>query len=101
MEFKGTKGKWEVNHERSHKSETKVETETHRICEVKHYDGQISSKLKEPTQEEGKANALLISKAPEMLEALKYFVDRVENRTIKSTTTYNKYKQLIKEATEL
>jgi len=31
----------------------------------------------------------------EMLEALKYFVNRVEEGSIRSYTTYNKYKKLI------
>ena len=63
---------------------------------------------------EQKANTLLISKAPEMLEALKMFVEAVytEEIIIKENydndghencggRLYQKFKQLIKEATEL
>lgn len=56
MKFKGSKGEWKLNHKCF---ETDIETDTHRIAEAKHYDSEISSK-KEPTKEEGLANAELI-----------------------------------------
>lgn len=82
MEFKGTKGKWftklgEVYSELAEDDEL--------ICEFHNY----SSK-------EVQANAILISKAPEMLEMLKKLVDTYELLGMS-----NQVKQLIKEATEI
>jgi len=91
MEFKGTKGKWFIKDKQASIIDDKGQSV---IC----WYGVATSTF-EADEIKLKANSLLISKAPEMLEALQYFVDRVENGTIRSTTTYNKYKQLIKEAT--
>ncbi|MDH5598971.1 MAG: hypothetical protein OEY34_07595 [Cyclobacteriaceae bacterium] len=44
-----------------------------------------------------KPNSKLISKAPEMYEALKYFVDRVEEGSIRSKKTYKMYKDILNE----
>lgn len=57
MNFKGTKGDWKFSTENT--SETDVTSCTHRICECKHYDSQITDLL-EPNIEEGLANAQLI-----------------------------------------
>jgi hypothetical protein len=99
MEFKGTKGKWEVF---SHESNGLIERtdafavdctdyyeETLAICAVWRDFGEY---------EEAKANALLISKAPEMLEMLKK-----AERTLREVyeCENEEIKQLIKEATEL
>ena len=64
MEFKGTKGKWYLSN-----SDTILRSENgSEICDYSGYKTAV---------EEDKANALLISKAPEMLEMLnecyKYF----------------------------
>ncbi len=40
-------------------------------------------------------NARLIENAPDMFRALKYFVDRVEEGSIRSKKTYAMYKNLI------
>lgn len=54
------------------------------------------------TREEAQANALLISKAPEMLEMMVDFVETCESEGVVNTDYYvNKFKKLIKEATEL
>lgn len=53
------------------------------------------------TREEMGKCALLISKAPDMLEAMIEFCQRVDKGEIKSTYTYHKFKKLIAEATEL
>lgn len=53
---------------------------------------------------EAKANALLISKAPEILEMLQWFVENFEGVFHEGTETDNKVneaKQLIKQATDL
>ena len=84
MEFKGTKGKWFTTVLGDVYSENQVDNEI--ICEV------IHGKL-----EETKANALLISKAPEMLEML----ETVLNNSDVPNEIYDKAKQLIKEATEI
>lgn len=42
------------------------------------------------------ANANLIAIAPDMLEAMIEFCDRVDRGEVKSTKTYNKFKELIK-----
>jgi|LakMenE18May11ns_1017448.scaffolds.fasta_scaffold9008277_1 light-regulated signal transduction histidine kinase (bacteriophytochrome) len=69
MEFKGTKGKWEyqITPEYHQPKCSRIEigsdeNETAWICKVQ--DNGVIGK------EEGQANALLISKAPEMLEML-------------------------------
>jgi len=89
MEFKGTKGKWIKSKNVFNEDNVKSEF-GYSVCKITGTDIQ-----------EMNYNHQLIIKAPEMLEALQYFVNRVENGTIRSTTTYNKYKQLIKEATEI
>lgn len=93
MEFKGTKGKWQIVE--STIDETKINTDSFRICEVKHYKQQIDDELLEPSFLEGEYNALLISKAPEMLEMLIKLTTTMDYKNIEEA------KQLIKEATEL
>jgi hypothetical protein len=82
MEFKGTKGKWEV-------------TISNEYCG----DYSIRTENGSATSFEDDANALLISKAPEMLEMLKViFLEKLNGTNI---ITYEPIEQLIKEATEL
>lgn len=52
-------------------------------------------------EQEQKANALLISKAPEMLEAMQEFCHRVDRGEVRSKRTYAKFKELIKSATQI
>ena len=88
MEFKGTKGKWVVDIDESSYNEyqenTLVTIPIVRLCEVYGED--------EPSI----ANALLISKAPEMLEMLINLTEVCDIKILK-----DKAEQLIKEATEL
>jgi hypothetical protein len=89
MEFKGTKGKWVFNANDSSENRCFVNNEQ---IDVWHW-GNI---------EEGKANALLISKAPEMLD----FINRISGEMLRNDFVldekwYEQAKQLIKEATEL
>lgn len=93
MEFKGTKGKWSVKH----LDDIFIENEFgEQICEMP-----ATGIIKYETWRE---NALLISKAPEMLEILKstlYLFDRgLEDGTI-GREHFDKVKQLIKEATSV
>jgi hypothetical protein len=81
-EFKFTKGKWEVTPYQN------VYCKITKICAIGDL-GEIT--------EEVKANALLISKAPEMLD----FIVNVYNTMPKGSSLQEKAKQLIKEATEL
>lgn len=92
MEFKGTKGKWEAVANGCVWEIVACDTNKKSICAVNN------------TLKEVNANALLISKAPEMLELLMFFVNQFENMFHESTETDNKIKecqQLIKEATEI
>ena len=103
-----TKGKWSLGDKR--KSYQFIDCKDQGWYEM----ASVVVKLDGELSIEGKANALLISKAPEMLEALKMFVEAVytEEIIIKENydndghencggRLYQKFKQLIKEATEL
>ena len=95
-EFKGTKGKWEIEDIKS-PYETTINSREFRIAEVKHFEGEH---FNDAPEKEAKSNALLISKAPEMLEILKQCVETLEFSD-NIGFTFLEAKQLIKEATEL
>ncbi|MFP3835378.1 hypothetical protein [Chryseobacterium sp. SIMBA_028] len=106
-EFKGTKGKWNIDNLTS-ECETSIVTDVHRICNVSHFDIKIDKILKDTSWLEGKHNALLISKAPEMLEMLNHISWKTEQICNDSGMGYivdyddmDKLRKLIKEATEL
>lgn len=88
MEFKGTKGKWEVGNGEVFRPASNGS--------ISPYWQQICSMVNNGTNEY-KANALLISKAPEMLEML----IRMRDNEDWDITDLLDLKQLIKEATEL
>lgn len=67
-EFKGTKGEWKIDLE--YKSIERVQ-----IIDSNNNGFIDVWKLGKITKEEMKANAKLISKAPEMLESLQFFVN--------------------------
>ncbi len=97
MEFKGTKGKWEINPKASRNVRFKNLTIAN-----------CSSGQNGENEIEEKANALLISKAPEMLEMLNQLIIQIETFTKGNIgeieyfePEIKKAKQLIKEATEL
>lgn len=50
-------------------------------------------------RQEAEANAKLIASAPDLLEAMQEFCERVEKGEVRSTYTYTKFKALIKLAT--
>lgn len=96
MEFKGTKGEWGIGIVPDYNDTLKsamleVQSDRYWICKVQN-NGMIGDN-------EGKANALLISKAPEMLamlERCKEGFDKLNQPFIASDI-----EELIKSATEL
>ncbi len=92
MEFKGTKGKWY----RVKVEKTDYMSERNEVCYGD--DGECVAEFIENDYD-----ALLISKAPEMLELLSEILISITVGEISETTQYykNKLEQLIKEATEL
>ena len=101
-EFKGTKGKWLVSYE----YDEMWEQETAQIG-VKNENDCIITCWSNFIENEYKANALLISKAPEMLEMLKCILsaelfDLEKGEPTESYYQYfNQIEKLIKEATTL
>ena len=91
-EFKGTKGKWDIFRQ---DNDIYIETESGNaaICSIVGGVG----------LEQDEANALLISKAPEMLEMLKELLIDLQSEAISTSMndTINRTKKLIKEATQL
>jgi hypothetical protein len=87
MEFKGTKGKWFIW--REDLIVTDYDTKEDVVC--------IKPQIK--NIENWKANALLISKAPEMLEMLQSLLN--ESEDIVHSEIKKHIEQLIKEATEI
>lgn len=93
MEFKGTKGKWEViipPHQRNNG-----------FVNIENEDGTITcytGLTRGGAHPKSLANALLISKAPEMLEMLKSCVKAFEQLGMKEPIGVT---ELIKEATEI
>jgi len=100
-QFKGTKGRWMLMVEDkwpfSYSIETKKENVLFGIVRYSTADKCINDCLKrDPAlNNEGLANALLISKAPELLEMLEEVKDYL------GSDVRGKVEQLIKEATEL
>jgi hypothetical protein len=109
--FKGTKGKWEINDE---KSNGIIDASIAYNIQSKSSYLDICAVWKDVGSEiEAEANAKLISCAPEMFEALNKFVDAIESEEIiikenydndgfenSGNRLYTEFKQLIKKATE-
>tara|TARA_R110000823_G_C15626091_1_gene468147 strand:+ start:26 stop:373 length:348 start_codon:yes stop_codon:yes gene_type:complete len=78
MEFKGTKGEWVVKDLVSG-LETEIFCGKIRIAQSKHYnngkEGDENYFKNDPLEKEGVENAKLIAAAPELLDALKVFVN--------------------------
>jgi hypothetical protein len=89
MEFKGTKGKWHFDKEKA-----KVFKDDGNTLCVCYHTNIINKKESEP-------NALLISKAPEMLEMLKELVKQNTYRGYGESEDVIEAKELIKEATQI
>lgn len=104
-EFKGTKGKWYVERTSSENADyqARILSNIGKIWHAGEQKEQIMIIVGEPQKINGQANihveanALLISKAPEMLEMLQYFVDN----NMLSVVGEEMAKQLIKQATEI
>ena len=100
-QFKGTKGKWIIDHKESSINEYGIA--------FKAISNESKTKISLADiygdDEEAKANALLISKSPEMLEMLIEFQTMCDKRKFPTESELmemgNKAKQLIKEATEI
>jgi hypothetical protein len=93
MEFKGTPGKWKVW--RNQIDDTPI------IGAVNGTSLFIVSKSSETSIYHYDANALLVSKAPEMLQALINFVTALDQNKNILAEEYEIAKQVIKEATEV
>jgi hypothetical protein len=92
MEFKGTKGKWHFDKEKA-----KVFKDDGNTLCVCYYSNIINKEECEP-------NALLISKAPEMLNKLIYVIDTLKGFDSNNPTErmiIEECEQIIKEATQI
>jgi hypothetical protein len=96
MEFKGTKGKWEVSNKKTYGRQMVDLGEFKGSIDIWYHNGDSM------TKEEAFFNAKLISCAPEMLEALIKMCEFHEKNASydKGDNGYYKAKQLIKKATE-
>jgi len=95
MEFKGTKGKWKSK-------ELAVMSDTNRQicgCYIMKFTHDLRGRYISDT--EGKANALLISKSPELLEAVSELIKELEFHGYNHSTAINNARELIKQTTEL
>ena len=90
MEFKGTKGKWEIVKDDFFNS-TVVKHKAFSVCVVNNL----------ASNDICQANALLISKAPEMLKELINEVEILKFMGLEDTERCKRKEQLIKQATEL
>jgi hypothetical protein len=97
MEFKGTKGKWELSNNKTHGRQMIDLGEFKGSIDVWYHSGDSM------TKEEAEANALLISKAPEMLEMLKKINHTItlHGKIDNGSDLHKNLTQLIKESTEL
>jgi len=96
MEFKGTKGEWDIRHSESKNAYNVVGTVLggkYKVARCPYVDGSDMS--------EAKANAALIAAAPELLEACLEFVRKVECGEAKSTKSYQHMKSAIAKATTI
>ena len=104
-EFKGTKGKWFVSSNSIKDYELDGDTRRHGKIDISTNDwGSFIQCFRHEMNEndnQSKANALLISKAPEMLDMILLLVDRLEENGLGTFSAVERAKKLIKEATEL
>lgn len=97
--FKGTPGNWENKSDEVWSGERKVAETISREYNT-YYN----------TEKEAKANALIISKAPKLLQQINYLFEKLQNGNISiynsdggniSDAYKKEYERLIKEATEI
>ena len=97
MEFKGTKGKWKL-----HKHAFACVASDESSLLVSNCGGRTSNINAGELYIEQQANALLISKAPEMLYILQEFLSDFDNGLIDDfQIARDRFEKLIKEAIEL
>ena len=84
MEFKGTKGKWKTKYVQGY---------------IRIVDDCENNVIDTPWKHLNESNALLISKAPEMLEMLIEIKEQIQDG--RTYITKEEIEKLIKEATEL
>jgi hypothetical protein len=100
MEFKGTKGKWVLIEKYDEMDTPSFSINSNESIIAHCYNLQIA----DGKQERAKANALLMSKSPEMLKILNWFVEYFDDLYVDASEVNDKVietKQLIKEAIEL
>jgi hypothetical protein len=97
MEFKGTKGKWIFRE--GYRND--VITADDRSFGIVDFGTEQEAYLADYPLQELKANALLISKAPEMLEMLKELVKQNTYRGYEESEDVIEAKKLIKVATQI
>ena len=85
MEFKGTKGKWKIKDIKS-TLETEINSSEYRIAKVKHYKGK---NFNDPIEKEAKFNALLISKSPLLLKAIKDSINELREVGLNDMANYH------------
>ncbi len=97
-QFKGTQGKWTVDPNYPGDVQD-VNGNDLAVALREQQNGRrlLIFNIKQTT-EQAIANAKLISVAPEMLEAMQCFCNRVENGEVKSVRTYSKFKAIIDKA---
>lgn len=93
MEFKGTKGKWHLNLNGGSVNDS------YNSCVIDENDNSICNVFY--THDENLANALLISKAPEMLETINELLKELRYHGFNNSTAIYNAERLIKEATEI
>lgn len=101
MEFKGTKGIWEVVEHNW--SDTSIYCGDKVICTQSIYE-ETTEENQEELENEVSRNFKLISKAPEMLEMLMNYINDLKNIVPQSEARDNRIyqvEQLIKEVTEI
>lgn len=96
-----SKGPWEVSRTFNRATEQNAVVVLGNGGLVVAYFGFLSRKEDTDTDRLRLSNAKLASKAPEMLEAMIEFCDRVDRGEVRSKKTYAKFKAIIKEATEI
>lgn len=103
FKFKGTKGKWEIVPSLSKPAYNVIGTQLggkFKIARCPYFVNPYSEEVTFKDEQEAKYNALLISKAPELLEMLRQILKENEIVIIQGLDS-RKVIDLIKEATEL
>lgn len=99
MEFKGTKGPWEVVEHNW--AETSIVSGNITVATISIYD-EVSEETQEELEKEVRANFVLISKAQEMLEMLKSCLNTMKSLGVNDERVeVREINKLIQEATTI